>query len=163
RRDGTGRRCTRPFAAPLARACPEGAGSLPVRHSERVGERREHAERTHDRLELRAAERHRHTTTSRPCAARAAFRSAGVRACATGSARTARSVVQDGLRRRYDADHGGPAMVTKAARGAWESALAIAPGRALYVGPAGDTSAHAHWAIQIAIGLDGPVVLDAGG
>jgi AraC-like DNA-binding protein len=51
-------------------------------------------------------------------------------------------------------------MVTK---GAWAGALAIAPGGALYVGPAGDTAPHAHWAIQVALGMDGPVVLDAGG
>lgn len=42
---------------------------------------------------------------------------------------------------------------------AWPGGLRLGLGWALYVGPAGDTEIHAHHAIQIAVGLDGPVEL----
>ena len=39
--------------------------------------------------------------------------------------------------------------------------MLIALGRALYLGPAGDTTTHAHHALQLAVGLSGPVRLRA--
>lgn len=45
----------------------------------------------------------------------------------------------------------------------WTGTLSIAAGRAIYVGPAGDTAPHAHWAIQAAVGLGGPVRIEVGG
>lgn len=41
----------------------------------------------------------------------------------------------------------------------WHGTLAIAPGRAVYIGPAGDTERHRHHAIQVAVALDDPVLV----
>lgn len=40
--------------------------------------------------------------------------------------------------------------------GRWEGRVFLSVGRALYLGPAGDTTPHAHHAIQVSIGLDTP-------
>jgi len=45
----------------------------------------------------------------------------------------------------------------------WNGTLAFGAGRALFLGHAGDTSQHAHWAIQVAIGRDAPLRHDVGG
>lgn len=38
----------------------------------------------------------------------------------------------------------------------WGGTLLVAPGQALYAGPAGDTRLHCHHALQLAVGLQGP-------
>ncbi len=38
----------------------------------------------------------------------------------------------------------------------WSGRLFLWPGRALYIGPAADTTPHAHHAVQLCLGLDGP-------
>jgi AraC-like DNA-binding protein len=46
--------------------------------------------------------------------------------------------------------------------GHWAGRAFLSVGRALYLGPAGDTTPHAHHAIQVTIGLDTPVRLRRG-
>ncbi|MGH7785745.1 MAG: hypothetical protein ACRERC_02705, partial [Candidatus Binatia bacterium] len=43
--------------------------------------------------------------------------------------------------------------------GRWTGRLILWPGRALYVGPSADSQAHAHHALQVCVGLDGPFEL----
>ncbi len=40
---------------------------------------------------------------------------------------------------------------------AWQGTLRVAPGHALYVGPAGETRPHRHHAHQLTVGLEGPL------
>lgn len=44
----------------------------------------------------------------------------------------------------------------------WQGRIFLAVGRALYLGPAGDTTPHAHHALQLGVGLDGPVRVRGG-
>lgn len=44
----------------------------------------------------------------------------------------------------------------------WLGRAFLAVGRALYLGPAGDTTPHAHHALQLSVGLDGPLRLRRG-
>jgi len=56
------------------------------------------------------------------------------------------------------ATRSGLEMVAKAE--AWKGALAIAPGRAAYIGPAWDTEQHRHHAVQVAVGLQGKIQVE---
>jgi AraC-like DNA-binding protein len=47
--------------------------------------------------------------------------------------------------------------------GHWKGRVFLSLGRALYLGPAGDTTPHAHHALQVSIGLDAPVRLRRAG
>ena len=47
--------------------------------------------------------------------------------------------------------------------GPWQGRVFLSVGRALYLGTAGDTTPHAHHALQVSIGLDTPVRLRHGG
>src|SRR5262245_14240063 len=53
-------------------------------------------------------------------------------------------------------------MKARAGRRRWPGAFVVADGCALYVGPAFETSVHAHHAIQVCVGLEGPVRLRRG-
>ena len=44
----------------------------------------------------------------------------------------------------------------------WLGRIFLSVGRALYLGPAGDTTPHAHHALQVSVGLSGPVRLRGG-
>ncbi len=45
---------------------------------------------------------------------------------------------------------------------AWKGSLAIEPGRAAFIGRAGDTQQHRHHAIQVAVALENPIRLEIG-
>lgn len=47
--------------------------------------------------------------------------------------------------------------------GPWKGRVFLAVGRALYLGPAGDTSPHSHHAIQVSVSLQAPLRLRHGG
>ncbi len=47
--------------------------------------------------------------------------------------------------------------------GPWKGRVFLAVGRALYLGPAGDTSPHAHHAVQVSVSLQAPLRLRHGG
>lgn len=51
----------------------------------------------------------------------------------------------------------------RGALGPWEGRAFLGLGWAFYLGPAGDTTSHAHHAIQVGVGLDGPFRLRRGG
>jgi AraC-like DNA-binding protein len=44
----------------------------------------------------------------------------------------------------------------------WRGALRLSPGRALYVGPAGDTRPHRHHALQLVVALEGAFTVQVG-
>lgn len=46
--------------------------------------------------------------------------------------------------------------------GPWRGRVFLTVGRALYLGPAGDTTPHAHHALQVSVGLDAPIRLRSG-
>jgi AraC-like DNA-binding protein len=48
---------------------------------------------------------------------------------------------------------------TRGALGPWRGRIFLSVGRAVYLGPAGDTTPHAHHALQVSIGLDAPIRL----
>ncbi len=50
----------------------------------------------------------------------------------------------------------------RGALGAWEGRVFLSVGCALYLGPAGDTTPHAHHALQVSVGLDAPFRLRHG-
>lgn len=50
----------------------------------------------------------------------------------------------------------------RGALGAWKGRACLSVGCALYLGPAGDTTAHAHHALQLSVGLDAPFRLRQG-
>ena len=45
---------------------------------------------------------------------------------------------------------------------AWQGLLRVAPGCAVFIGPAGDTDIHRHQALQLSVGLDGPLSIRSG-
>ena len=50
----------------------------------------------------------------------------------------------------------------RGALGPWEGRALLSVGYALYLGPAGDTTPHAHHALQVSVGLDAPFRLRQG-